>query len=361
VLVHICCSVDSHFFLQRLKKEFPNEKLIGFFYDPNIHPYSEYQLRLLDVKRSCEKLGIELIEGEYDYKSWLDAVKGLENEPEKGRRCMVCFDKRLKEAAKKAKEIKEKRYTTTLLVSPLKSQEQLKRSAKEIDKELGTEFLFVDYRSKGGTEEQARVSKEQKLYRQNYCGCMFGLTIQYQEKERYTEELIEPVTKQILPNSIKQRLNLYQQRVKLEEMGVEYKIIKERFLNYRLLRGFVRVQKEVVPSYIIFHSLLRREFAKAKIEFINDGVGYANKDEIKAISLEKFNLLTNSGYKSVKELYFNPLEIDKEIEIREKIGLSRYDLSPLIVLDKIPSKLEVYIYAKSYKDVKEKLLRIKDA
>jgi predicted adenine nucleotide alpha hydrolase (AANH) superfamily ATPase len=122
MLVHICCSVDSHFFLEKLQKDYPNEKLIGFFYDPNIHPYSEYQLRLLDVKRSCKKLGIELLEGEYDFESWMEAVRGLENEPEKGRRCEACFDKRFERSFQKALELGEKTVTTTLLVSPLKSQ-----------------------------------------------------------------------------------------------------------------------------------------------------------------------------------------------------------------------------------------------
>jgi len=66
MLVHICCSVDSHYFLQRIQEEYPNEELVGFFYDPNIHPFSEYKLRLYDVKHSCSKLGIKLIEGPYD-------------------------------------------------------------------------------------------------------------------------------------------------------------------------------------------------------------------------------------------------------------------------------------------------------
>ena len=101
MLVHICCSVDSHFFLEKLLVDYPDEKLIGFFYDPNIHPYSEYRLRFLDVKHSCDKLGIELIEGEYDFETWLDVVSGLENELEKGKRCEVCFDRRFEVSAKK--------------------------------------------------------------------------------------------------------------------------------------------------------------------------------------------------------------------------------------------------------------------
>ena len=66
MLVHICCAVDSHYFLERIQEEFPNEELVGYFYDPNIHPYSEYRLRYLDVEYSCQKLGIKLIEGAYN-------------------------------------------------------------------------------------------------------------------------------------------------------------------------------------------------------------------------------------------------------------------------------------------------------
>lgn len=97
------------FFLEKLQKDYPDEKLTGFFYDPNIHPYSEYQLRLLDVRRSCKMLGIDLLEGEYDYENWLNAVRGLEKEPEKGARCEVCFDKRFSVSAKKALELGEKK------------------------------------------------------------------------------------------------------------------------------------------------------------------------------------------------------------------------------------------------------------
>ena len=355
MLVHICCSVDSHFFLQKLQELYPNEKLIGFFYDPNIHPYSEYRLRLLDVQRSCKRLGIELIEGEYDYESWLEAVRGLENEPEKGERCRVCFDKRLQVAAKKAKELGERRYTTTLLVSPLKSQEQLKASGERVDRELGTEFVFVDFRSFGGTQLQAKVAKEEKLYRQDYCGCLFGLSQQRAAQEVLMDEMIAPVTRQILPASIEERLELYQKRLALEEQGRDYKIIKKRFLNYRLLRGFVKVEKEVVPSYILSYSHLRRDYAKARIEEVIDGVGYANRDEIRVIELNYLNDRLQTSFATTKELYFQGLSQEKEESLRQSIDGS-FSLSPIIVLDKIPKRFEIYIDAVSYKDVKEILV-----
>jgi predicted adenine nucleotide alpha hydrolase (AANH) superfamily ATPase len=90
MLVHICCSVDSHYFLARLQETFPDETLVGYFYNPNVHPYEEYVLRLQDVQRSCAALGIALIEGKYDVEGWLSDTKGLEAAPEKGARCAVC-------------------------------------------------------------------------------------------------------------------------------------------------------------------------------------------------------------------------------------------------------------------------------
>ena len=95
MLVHICCSVDSHYFLSELKKKYPDEDFVGFFYNPNIHPKSEYDLRLSDVQRSCDMLGIRLIEGAYNDRHWFVGVRGMENEPEKGERCLKCFDIRL--------------------------------------------------------------------------------------------------------------------------------------------------------------------------------------------------------------------------------------------------------------------------
>lgn len=108
MLVHICCSVDSHYFIEELRKEYPKEKIIGYFYDPNIHPLSEYELRFLDVKRSCDKLGIKLYKGEYEYEKWLKAVKGYEDEREKGARCEICFDLRMGSSVEFAAKIGEK-------------------------------------------------------------------------------------------------------------------------------------------------------------------------------------------------------------------------------------------------------------
>jgi len=353
VLVHICCSVDSHFFLERLKREFPDEELVAFFYDPNIHPYSEYRLRLLDVERSCKRLGIPLIEGEYDYESWLDAVRGLEREPEKGERCRVCFDRRLRVAAKKAAELGHRRYTTTLLVSPLKSQQQLRQSGAEVDAELGTEFVFVDYRSGGGTQEQSQVARRERLYRQDYCGCIYGLQMQREQQQKLADELMEPIGGAVLPGSVAERLQLYKKRLELEERGVDYRIRRTRFLNYRLLRGFVRAEGEVVPGYITAYSMPRRKESRVRIEEIEHGIGYANRDEVVVMELGRFNAIAGSHYKSVKELIFAGMDVERDTRVREAVGLGCRDLSPLIVLDKIAPKLTIYIDAQLFEDVRE--------
>jgi len=357
MLVHICCSVDSHFFMEKLQQEFPDEKLIGFFYDPNIHPYSEYQLRLLDVERSCKKLGIELIEGEYDYENWMNAVRSLEKEPEKGARCEVCFDRRFEVSAHKALELGEKSMTTTLLVSPLKSQEQLKKSGDAFYASHGVEFIAFDYRKNGGSNDQARVSKEEQLYRQDYCGCIFGLTMQRDQQHRLMDEMFSPVSRQILPASIEERLELYKKRMKLEDHGINYRIIKERFLNYRLLRASVKVGDTVIPSYSLFYSTINRTSTEGKIDFEIDGQFFLNREEVRFITLNTFNTLTSSTYKNTQELMSNAPSIETEIALRSCLTGSPFNTSAIIIVDEIPtSKISLVLETKTYDDTREKLI-----
>ncbi len=358
MLVHICCSVDSHFFLEKLQKDYPEEKLTGFFYDPNIHPYSEYQLRLLDVQRSCKKLGIDLLEGKYDYENWLQAVRGLEKEPEKGARCEVCFDKRFSVSAEKALELGEKKITTTLLVSPLKSQEQLKRVGDAFYEKNGVEFIAVDYRSGGGSQDQSRVTKEEQLYRQDYCGCIFGLTMQREQQEKLMDEMFSPLSGAILPASIEERIELYTLRNQLEDEGKEYKIIKQKFLNYREFNfKVIKGKTNVLDAYALSYSTLPRKRAQGKVEYSVAGVHYFNREEIKFITLEFYNEQNSTHYKTIKELIYTPLSQEKELAFRAKINKTNYDLSPIIVMQEIPEgKLTITLDSKTYEDTKEKLI-----
>ncbi len=360
MLVHICCSVDSHFFLEKLQADYPEEKLTGFFYDPNIHPYSEYQLRYLDVQRSCKKLGIDLLEGEYDFENWMKAVRGLEKEPEKGARCEVCFDKRFSVSAEKALELGEKKITTTLLVSPLKSQEQLKRVGDAFYEKNGVEFIAVDYRADGGTQDQSRVTKEEQLYRQDYCGCIFGLTMQRDQQDKLMDEMFSPISNQVLPASIEERLAMYKERMVLEDKGLDYKIIRQKFLNYRqfsfkLLKG----KRQVIPAHALAYSYLPRKRAQGKVEYSINDVYYMNREEVCFITLQHYNKLAKTHFQTLNELIFHTPPIETEIALRHQLLSVAYSLSPIIVVENIiEGKLTISLDAKTYDDTKEFLVKI---
>jgi predicted adenine nucleotide alpha hydrolase (AANH) superfamily ATPase len=357
LLVHICCSVDSHFFLQQLRKDYPDEQIVGFFYDPNIHPYSEYILRLEDVKYSCEKLGIILYEGQYDIENWLQKVKGFEDQPEKAHRCTICFDRRLDISAKKTIELGFDKFTTTLLMSPLKSQEKLKIIGDNLAQKYDIRFIFKDYRAGQGSHLQALEVKQNNIYRQNYCGCMFALNQQREYQQKLCDELISPINQQILPESIEERLKLYRQRTKLENQNQNYKIIKERFLNYRLLQAYVKHNKQTIPSYFLFYSTLQKKQTKGKVEFIQNNIGYFNKNEVKIISLQYLNQLLKTNYKNIYQLIYLPPNIEQEIQLRDTILSNPYDLCTIIVLETITQdKLEIYCDSKIYEDVKERII-----
>jgi predicted adenine nucleotide alpha hydrolase (AANH) superfamily ATPase len=364
--------VDSHYFLQKLREDFPNEKLIGFFYDPNIHPFSEYKLRLLDVQRSCNLLNIDLIEGEYNYEDWLKSINyfELENEPEKSKRCELCFDKRLDESAKKAVEIGEKKFTTSLLISPLKSQNQLQKSGDELSQKYNLEFIFKDYRSNGGSEKQNILSKEDQLYRQDYCGCFLALNQQREQQNRFNDEVISDISQnRVLPNSIEEKIELYTKRIELEEQNIKYKIVKSSFLNYRLLFASLKIDKKVVNSYFLFYSIMPRSRdnfykQKLKLDFVSQDILYLNRDSIKIVDLSYFNNFSEHKYLSVSDLIFNNQEqIKTEINIREKITQESFNTSIIVVIDDLnsitaKSKIEITLSEKNYISIREKILEL---
>jgi len=357
VLVHICCSVDSHFFLERLQREFADEKLTGFFYNPNIHPYSEYRLRLLDVERSCALLDIELITAEYDYETWLELTKGLESEPEKGKRCEVCFDRRFEVSAQKAVELGEKSFTTTLLVSPLKSQQQLKKAGDEFYKQSGVKFISVDYRSGGGTQEQSLCAKEHKLYRQDYCGCLYGLNMQRTTQDKTASELYSPIDAAVLPGSIEQRIELYERRVQLENQDRDYEIVKERFLNYRQLHCSLSSNSEKIDVYALHYSTLPRAICKATITKHIDHISYLSRDNVRLITLEYLNRELLSSYATIQELLYNPPPLKDQLRLREIVSNSPYSLSPIIVTKNTPkTKMVLRLQSRVYQDTVERLI-----
>lgn len=203
-------------------------------------------------------------------------------------------------------------------------------------------------------EEQARVVKENSFYRQNYCGCLFGLVPQRAHQDKLMDEMFLPISNQIMPQSIESRLELYNQRDNLEETEIPYKIAKQKFLNYRLLNARVKIDNKIVPSYFLCYSTIKNGKTKGKIAFEKAEISYLNKDEVKLLSIDTFNDFSQSHFKDVKDLIYHPLTFDAELKIREKITQNPYGLSAIIILDEvIDGKYEITIDAKVYEDIKE--------
>lgn len=355
MLVHICCSVDSHYFLRRLRADFPSERLIGYFYDPNIHPYSEFLMRYEDVKRSCENLGVELICGEYDYESWLKGAKGLENEPEKGKRCVYCFDFRVGNSAKKAVELGEKSITTTLLMSPKKDFSQLENSLQKAVLEYDLTAVAIDYRKDGGTNEQFELAKKDKLYHQNYCGCLFGLSKQREAQGLPLSELMSEINGRTLLGGIEERLKLYAKVRECEARGVKFHLSRKYFLNYRLLRAYVKFNKSVIPSYFLLYSNFRRENVKFSVDERRE-ICDELRDGVMLLNLAKFNKMLGASYESINELCKNPPSIEAELNLRREI-CGDFSQNPIIVLDEIlVGRYEIQAKNALYNDSREILI-----
>jgi epoxyqueuosine reductase len=172
MLLHICCGICATSVVERLMMQ--GYRVTGFFYNPNIHPTDEYYKRLETAKKVAEKMDFELIESPYDRERWFETVKGLEYEPEGGKRCNACIKMRLEKTYEylKKKGIYYKEFTTTLTVSPLKDVTLVNDIGGEIG---GDKFYRADFKKKGGFQRAIEMAKEFGLERQNYCGCLYSL------------------------------------------------------------------------------------------------------------------------------------------------------------------------------------------
>jgi epoxyqueuosine reductase len=201
------------------------------------------------------------------------------------------------------------------------------------------------------------VSREQQLYRQDYCGCLYGLSMQRDQQHRLMDEMFSPISKQILPASIEERLELYHLRNELEDAGTPYRILKERFLNYRLIRSSVKVGTEIAPSYPLFYSTINRTSTEGKIDFEINGQFFLNREEVRFITIGTFNSFTSSIYKNTQELMFNAPSVETEMALRIQLTNSPFNTSAIIVVDEIPtSKITLVLETKTYDDTREKLI-----
>lgn len=181
ILLHACCAPCSSAILEWMLSN--DYQPILYFCNPNIYPIEEYELRKSELIRYAEKLGVEFFDDDYNHIDWLDYIKGLENEKERGARCLMCFKYRLLKTARKAAELNITEFTTTLASSRWKSLNQINEAGnwaveqlKEECNSKGLNLKFDDRNWRKGGLQQRRndLLKQEGFYNQQYCGCEFS-------------------------------------------------------------------------------------------------------------------------------------------------------------------------------------------
>ncbi|GAB4368499.1 MAG: epoxyqueuosine reductase QueH [Deltaproteobacteria bacterium] len=172
LLVHICCGPDAAYGVFALAER---HRVLGWFFNPNIQPAEEHARRLEAVRRLREALPFPLEIASGGEEEWEEAVRGLEEEPEKGRRCEACIRLRMQRAAAEAKRRGIPNVATVLTVSPKKDAATVNRIGREEAEAAGVFFLEADLKKRDGFKKSVEISKRLGLYRQNYCGCRFSL------------------------------------------------------------------------------------------------------------------------------------------------------------------------------------------
>lgn len=172
LLLHICCAPDATAAIEKLSPEYHIE---GFFYNPNIYPEGEYIKRFNEINKLVLALNFITYHGEYNFNLWLSMVKGFENEVEGGRRCEICYNMRIKETIEFALKKGIRYITTTLTMSPHKNAPLINKIGKELSELSKINYLAIDFKRNNGFKRSIELSKEFKIYRQNYCGCPFSM------------------------------------------------------------------------------------------------------------------------------------------------------------------------------------------
>ncbi|MBQ7634291.1 MAG: epoxyqueuosine reductase QueH [Bacteroidaceae bacterium] len=174
VLLHACCAPCSSAIVEWLVANGVRPHV--FYYNPNIYPLEEYDIRKNESKRHAESLGLCWTDGDYNHDEWLSAVRGLESEPERGRRCARCFTLRLTAAAHEAVRLGIGWFATTLASSRWKSLPQIEQAGRMAEEAVpGARFWAQNWRKGGLQERRNALLREYGFYNQRYCGCEFSL------------------------------------------------------------------------------------------------------------------------------------------------------------------------------------------
>ena len=176
LLLHSCCAPCSSYVLSYLSEYF---RITVCYYNPNITSEEEFKRRAAEQERLISEMPVKnpvtFVIGDYKPEQFFEAVKGLEKEPEGGKRCEVCFRMRLSYAGRMAAENGFDYFTTTLTISPLKNAPLLNSIGEQISSEIGIPYLVSDFKKREGYKKSIELSKQYHLYRQDYCGCVYSL------------------------------------------------------------------------------------------------------------------------------------------------------------------------------------------
>ncbi|NLI91765.1 MAG: epoxyqueuosine reductase QueH [Peptococcaceae bacterium] len=171
ILVHACCATCAAYVLEKLES---NYTPVIYYYNPNIYPVQEYCRRRDELQLYAAKKNIRYIEEEYNYGQWQAQINGLEDEPEKGRRCLICFEMRLQRTAEFASQNHFPLFTTTLTISPHKNSKAILEIGSQVAKLNHVAFLAEDFKKQNGFQNTMLIAKKENFYRQNFCGCLYS-------------------------------------------------------------------------------------------------------------------------------------------------------------------------------------------
>ena len=177
ILLHSCCAPCSTYVIEYLSDYLP---VTVFYYNPNIFPHEEYTKRAKEQKeflsRFPSRFPLDFLEGSYDTALFYQFAKNYAKEPEGGERCKFCYELRMRETAKLAKQRYFDYFATTLTISPLKQADLLNQIGVNLGKEYQVTYLPSDFKKKNGYLRSVELSKEYDLYRQNFCGCIYSMS-----------------------------------------------------------------------------------------------------------------------------------------------------------------------------------------
>jgi predicted adenine nucleotide alpha hydrolase (AANH) superfamily ATPase len=181
ILLNVCCAPDATHSINAIREN--GYEPVTFFYNPNIHPRSEYLKRVLDMDKLAKIAAVSnLSDIAYDIKDWFRVCGPYADEPERGKRCEICFRIRMDKTAEKTKELKMEIFATTLTISPHKDASLINKLGREAADKHGVTYLDSNFKKNDGFKKSIELSNKYGLYRQDYCGCSYSLLQRLRQK-----------------------------------------------------------------------------------------------------------------------------------------------------------------------------------